>query len=198
MAGLFKRIAEKLFTSRKPPKQVTTQARHVRDKKFGGNTKAMAAAYGVDPRTVQRWIDGTRAPQGASKKAVKAARAAGKPVPVSPAEKLEREAAAVQVTDRGRERKAKQFEKEADSPTGVRVRVDRAGSFSIKKSEAVRPQTVELDLTGDQAARLVRATNETDVKSVVGEALADYFNGGGYGGFRAGDFDFDPNGVDLS
>lgn len=32
---------------------------------------------------------------------------------------------------------------------------------------------------------------------MIGEALADYFNGGAYGGFTADDFEYDPD-VDLN
>ncbi|MFJ9427983.1 helix-turn-helix domain-containing protein [Streptomyces sp. NPDC101249] len=178
MAGLFRRIVGSLFPSRQAPARPTTQASHVREKQYGGSTKDMARAFGVTERTVQRWIKGTRTPKGED------------------AKKLETAAAAAQVTDKGRERRARQMERE---PAGtVRVRVDRAGTFGIKGSPGVRPRTIELDLKPEQAAALARATDENDVQAVVGDALADYFNGGPYGGFRAGDFDFDPNGVDLS
>lgn len=178
MAGMFRRIVGSLFPSRQAPARATTQAAHVREKTYGGSTKNMARAFGVTERTVQRWIKGTRAPKGKD------------------AKKLETAAAAAQVTPRGRERKAKQM---AGAPAGtVRVRVDRAGSFGVRGSSAVRPRTIELDLKPDQAAALARANDEDDVRSVLGDALADYFNGGPYGGFRAGDFDFDPDGVDLT
>ncbi|SOB88821.1 hypothetical protein [Streptomyces sp. 1331.2] len=39
---------------------------------------------------------------------------------------------------------------------------------------------------------------EDEVRQIVGQALADYFNGGPYGGFSADDFEFDPNEFDLS
>ncbi|MEE1931469.1 hypothetical protein V1J52_25455 [Streptomyces sp. TRM 70351] len=92
MSNLFVRAKNALFRSRKAPARATTQAVHVRDRKYGGSTKAMAAAYGVSPRTVARWIDGSRAP-------------------VKHADRLRDEAAAVQVTGRGRERRAKQLAK---------------------------------------------------------------------------------------
>ncbi|MEU6696145.1 helix-turn-helix transcriptional regulator [Streptomyces massasporeus] len=137
----------------------------------------MARAFGVTERTVQRWLKGTRAPKGEA------------------AKKLETAAAAAQVTDRGRERRARQM---AQAPTGtVRVRVDRAGTFNIKGSPGVRPRTMELDLKPDQAAALALARDEQAVRDVVGSVLADHFNGGPYGGFQPGDFDFDPSGVDL-
>ncbi|WP_371634510.1 helix-turn-helix domain-containing protein [Streptomyces sp. NBC_01259] len=180
MAGLFKRIASKMFTSKSAPVRPTTQAAHVRERKYNGSTKDMAAAFGVKERTVQRWLKGDRTPKGKD------------------ASRLETEAAAVQVTDKGRERKAKAYAKEGSAPTDLRVRVDRAGSFDIKGSNAVRPRTIEVDLNGDQAARLARATDEDGVKAVVGDALAGYFNSGPYGGFQGGDFDFDVSGVDLT
>ncbi len=52
MAGfkdMFGRVREALFPSRKAPVQTTTQAGQVRDRKYGGSTKAMASAYGVSP-----------------------------------------------------------------------------------------------------------------------------------------------------
>lgn len=178
MAGLFRRIVGSLFPSRQAPARTTTQAAHVRERQFGGSTKNMARAFGVTERTVQRWIKGTRAPKGEA------------------ARKLETAAAAAQVTERGRERRAKQM---AGAPAGtVRVRVDRAGTFRVRGSDAVRPRTVELDLSPDQAAALARAQDDSDVKGVIGGALADYFNGGPYGGFRPEDFDVDPDGVELS
>ena len=45
---------------RGPPKSPAAQARYVRETLYGGNTRRMAEAYGVEPRTVQRWIKGTR------------------------------------------------------------------------------------------------------------------------------------------
>lgn len=178
MAGLFRRIVGSLFPSRQAPARTTTQAAHVREKTYGGSTKDMARAFGVTERTVQRWVKGTRSPKG------------------DDAKKLETAAAAAQVTDKGRERRAKQMERE---PAGtLRVRIDRAGTFAVRGSDAVRPRTVDLDLKPEQAAALARATDENDVRAVVGDALADYFNGGPYGGFRGSDFDFDPDGVDLS
>lgn len=177
-AGLFRRVTEKLFTSKSAPKRTDTQARQVRERKYGGDTKRMAADYGVSPRTVQRWIDGTR-----------------KKPPAKVAERLEADAAAVQVTPKGRESKARQLEGEPDS--GIRLRVSRAGTFSIRGSDAVRSRDVDLYLSGDEAARFVRATTPEEAQEAVGEALARYFNGGPYGGFRAGDFTFDPGDVSL-
>ncbi|SDS48342.1 hypothetical protein SAMN05216371_0016 [Streptomyces sp. TLI_053] len=178
--GLFGRVREALFPSRKAPVQSTTQAGQVRERKYGGNTKAMAAAYGVVPRTVLRWIDGTRHPKGED------------------AERLQREAVDVQTTERGRERKAKQLAQRG-TVSGVGARVGRAVSFEIRGSDAVRARDIQLNLTGEQAAALALAEDEGEVRQIVGQALADYFNGGaGYGGFTADDFDFDPNDFDLS
>lgn len=184
MAGLFRRIVGKMFPSRQAPARAATQAAHVRERMYGGSSKRMGAAYGVSARTVERWVKGGKGPNARSPKGENAKR-------------LEAEAAAVQVTDKGRERRAKQMERE---PAGtVSVRVDRAGTFQVRGSDAVRDQTVDLDLTPEQAAALARATDENDVRAVIGDALADYFNGPGtFGGFRGSDFDFDPNGVDLS
>lgn len=179
MAGLFRRIVGKMFPSRQAPARATTQARHVVDRMFGGKTKDLARELGVTQRSVERYLKGERTPRG------------------KVAEKLEAMATQAQVTDKGRERRAKQMERE---PAGtVRVRVDRAGTFQVRGSDAVRDQTVDLDLMPEQAAALARATDENDVRAVIGDALADYFNGPGtFGGFRGSDFDFDPNGVDLS
>ncbi|MBV6701937.1 hypothetical protein KV557_33355 [Kitasatospora aureofaciens] len=146
----------------------------MRERKYGGNTKAMAAADGVAPRTVLRWIDGTRHPKGAD------------------AERLQREAVDVQTTERGRERRARQLAQRG-TVSGIGARVGRAVSFEIRGSDAVRARDLHLNLSGEQAAALALAEDEVEVRQIVGQALADYFNGGvGYGGFSAGDFDFDP------
>ncbi|WP_327072118.1 hypothetical protein OG196_00270 [Kitasatospora purpeofusca] len=181
MAGfkdMFGRVREALFPSRKAPVQTTTQAGQVRDRKYGGSTKAMANAYGVSPRTVQRWIDGTRHP-------------------VKQQDKLRQDAVEVQTTERGRERKAKQLAK-LGTISGMSARVGRTMTFEIQGSDAVRARDVHLNLTGEQAAALARAENQDEVRAVIGGALAEYFNGGSYGGFTADDFTFDPDDFDLS
>lgn len=179
MSNLFVRAKNALFRSRKAPARTGTQARHVRDRKYGGSTKAMAAAYGVTPRTVSRWIAGARHP-------------------VKHADRLKDEAVAVQVTDRGRERKAKQLAKKGNRPSGISTSISRARTFEIRGSNAVRQRDIDLDLTGDQAAALARATTDDEAATVIRDAMADYFNGGSmYGGFRADDFDFDPGDIDY-
>ncbi|WP_327071936.1 hypothetical protein [Kitasatospora sp. NBC_01302] len=176
--GLFGRVREALFPSRKAPVQSTTQAGQVRERKYGGNTAAMAAAYGVAPRTVLRWIDGSRHP-------------------VEHQERLQREAVDVQTTERGRERKAKQLAQRG-TLSGIGARVGRAVTFEIRGSDAVRARDIHLDLSGEQAAALAIAQDDVEVRAVIGQALADYFNGGPYGGFSADDFDFDPGDFDLN
>ncbi|MFI6449639.1 hypothetical protein [Kitasatospora sp. NPDC050543] len=179
--GLFGRVREAMFPSRKAPVQSTTQAGQVRERKYGGNTKAMAAAYGVAPRTVLRWIDGTRHPTKRQH-----------------VDQLQREAVDVQTTERGRERKAKQLAQRG-TVSGIGARVGRAVSFEIRGSDAVRARDIHLNLTGEQAAALALAEDEDEVRRIVGQALADYFNGGaGHGGFSADDFDFNPNDFDLN
>lgn len=179
MSNLFVKAKDFLFRSRRAPARATTQAKHVRDRKYSGSTKAMAAAYGVAPRTVTRWIDGSRHP-------------------VKHADRLRDEAAAVQVTDRGRERKAKQLAKKGNRPSGISTTVSRARTFEIRGSNAVRQRDIDLNLTGDQAAALARATTDDEAAAVVKSAMADYFNGGSvYGGFRPDDFDFDPSDIDY-
>ncbi|MFD8596013.1 hypothetical protein ACFV1L_13505 [Kitasatospora sp. NPDC059646] len=180
LKGMFGRVREALFPSRKAPVQSTTQAGHVRERKYGGSTKAMAAAYGVSPRTVLRWIDGTRHPRGAD------------------AERLQRDALDVQTTERGRERKAKQLAK-LGARSGITVRVGRTRTFEIQGSDAVRARDIHLSLTGDQAAALALAEDEGEVREVIGEALADYFNGGGgYAGFAPDDFEYDTDDFELN
>ncbi|WP_432158594.1 hypothetical protein [Streptomyces sp. bgisy153] len=177
--GMNVRVKEFLFRSRTAPARTTTQAAHVRDRKFNGSTAAMAAAYGVTPRTVSRWIDGTRKP-------------------VKYADRLHRDATEVQTTARGRERKAREMEARGDR-SGIGARVGRANTFQIRGSDAVRARDVYLDLTGAQVADLARATEESQVQDIIKQALADYFNGGSvYGGFSADDFDFDINDVDYT
>ncbi len=71
-------------------------------------------------------------------------------------------------------------------------------TFEIQGSDAVRARDIHLNLTGEQAAALARAENEDEVRAVIGGALAEYFNGGSYGGFTADDFTFDPDDFDLN
>ncbi|MFJ2781524.1 hypothetical protein [Kitasatospora sp. NPDC087315] len=179
LRGVFEQVRAALFPSRQAPVQSTTQAGHVRERKYGGSTKAMAASYGVAPRTVLRWIDGTRHPKGAD------------------AERLQREALDVQTTERGRERKAKQLQT-LGTYSGITARVGRTRTFEIRGSDAIRARDVHLSLTGEQAAALARAEDEDEVREVIGEALADYFNGGAYIGFTADDFEYDPDDFDLN
>src|SRR4051794_24490289 len=112
MAGLFRRVVGKMFSSRQAPVRATTQAAHVRDRTYGGSTKDMARAFGVTERTVQRWIKGDRVPATTTEKERAKAHKSKKPVPVKPGDRLATEAAAAQVTDRGRERRAKQYEQQ--------------------------------------------------------------------------------------
>ena len=177
MAGLFRRVADKVFPSRKAPARTTTQASHVRDRAYGGSSKAMAQALGVSERTVQRWIKGDRTPRGKD------------------AEKLEAAAASVQTTERGRERRAKQVEQ---APAGsVRMSISRAGSFQVRGSSGARTRDITVDLTPEQAAALVRADDEAAIHAVAEEAVLGYFNGGAAGFFGRGDVTFDASSIDL-
>ncbi|WP_217231377.1 hypothetical protein [Streptomyces anulatus] len=177
--GMNVRVKEFLFRSRTAPARATTQATRVRDRKYNGSTKAMAAAYGVTPRTVERWVDGSRKP-------------------VKHADRLKRDATEVQTTPLGRERRARQM-KARGKRSGIGARVGRANTFQVRGSDAVRARDIHLDLTGAQVAALTLATEETEVQSIIKQALADHFNGGSvYGGFSRDDFDFDINDVDFS
>ncbi|MFE0765334.1 hypothetical protein [Streptomyces smyrnaeus] len=54
----------------------------------------------------------------------------------------------------------------------------------------MRQRDVHLDLNGELAAALARATTDDDVAAVVKGAVADHFNSGSaYGGFQPDDFD---------
>ncbi|MEY9846482.1 DNA-binding transcriptional regulator YdaS (Cro superfamily) [Streptacidiphilus sp. BW17] len=204
--GMFGRVREALFPSRKAPVQTTTQAEHVRDKMFGGSTRAMAQAYGVSQRSVERWIKGTRTPPELSRAAERrwekenAVRARqGRPPlprPTTSADRLANDAVRAQTTERGRERKAKQLQ-QLGVFSGHTARVGRATTFSIRGSDAVRSRDVHVTLTGDQAAALALAEDEAGVRAVIGQALADYFNGGVYGGFGPDDFEWDESDFDL-
>jgi hypothetical protein len=204
--GMFGRVREALFPSRKAPVQTTTQASHVRDKLFGGSTRAMAAAYNVSPRTVERWAAGTRTPPQLSKAAERRwqkenanrARQGRPPLPrpATAADRLGTDAVRAQTTERGRERKAKQLA-QLGSFSGHSARVGRAMTFNIQGSDAVRSRDVHLDLSGAQMAALARAESEDEVRELIGEALARYFNGGGVGGFSASDFEWDENDFDV-
>ena len=205
--GMFGRAREALFPSRKAPVQSTTQAAHVRDKLFGGSTRAMAAAYGVAQRTVERWIDGTRTPPQLSRAAERrwekenTARArrgqAPLPRPTTAADTLATDAVRAQTTERGRERKARQLAQRG-TVSGLSASIGRARTFEIRGSDAVRARDVHLNLSGEQDAALALAQDEDQVRAVIGQALADYFNGGaGYAGFGPEDFAFDPDEFDL-
>jgi hypothetical protein len=203
--GLFRRVAEKLFPSRQAPVRATKQAEQVRERAFGGSTKAMADAFGVKPRTVERWIDGTRTPPKLSKAAERRwqkeneARAkrgqSPLPRPATAADQLEAQAARVQTTPVGRERRAKQVEQGAAG--AVRLRVDRAASFQVRGSSAARPRAIMVDLTGEQAARLVRADSAEKIHALAEEAVIGYFNGGVGGYFGRGDVTFDADSIEI-
>ena len=204
--GMFGRVREALFPSRKAPVHSATRAGHVKDKLFGGSTRAMAAAYGVSQRTVERWIAGTRTPPRLSRAAERrwqkqnTARAEqGRPPlprPTTAADRLATDAVRAQTTERGRGRRAKQLQ-QTGTFSGHSARVGRAMTFSIRGSDAVRARDVHLNLTGDQAAALALAESEDEVRQIIGQALADYFNGGTYGGFGPDDFEWDENDFDL-
>ncbi|MEO3976971.1 hypothetical protein [Streptomyces sp. CAU 1734] len=177
--GMNARFKAFLFPSRTAPARATTQAAQVRDRKYNGSTKAMAAAYGVQPRSVSRWIDGSRKP-------------------VKYADRLHRDATEVQTTPRGRERRAQEMEARKGR-SGIGARVGRANTFQVRGSDAVRARDIYLHLTGAQVAALTRATEESEVQGIIKKALADHFNAGSvYSGFSEDDFDFDINDVDYS
>ncbi|MCX4826748.1 hypothetical protein OG883_44710 [Streptomyces sp. NBC_01142] len=178
--GANAKVKEVLFPSRKTPARATTQSEHVRDRKYGGNTAAMAAAYNVTPRTVGRWIDGTRTPRGSN------------------AAQLREEATEVQTTARGRERRAREMEKRDRQglPSGYGATVNRATSFDIQGSSALRSRDIPIDLTSSQVAKLARTMDEAEIEVVIAEGIATYMNGGRVsGGFSPSDFTFNINDV---
>lgn len=178
--GMNVRFKEFLFSSRTAPTRATTQASHVRARKYNGSTRIMAAAYNVTPRTVSRWLDGTRSPRGDNSL------------------QLRREATEVQTTQRSREQRARKFAERKEKRSGIQARVGRANTFNIRGSDAVRMRDAFIDLTGEQAAVLARATDEAEVEAIIKDALAAHFNGGLYGGFNPADFEFDVNDVTYS
>jgi hypothetical protein len=178
--GVNARVKEVLFPSRKAPVRTTTQAEHVRDRKFGGNTAAMAAAYNVTPRTVGRWMDGTRTPRGAN------------------AAQLQQEATEVQTTARGRERRAREMDKREQQrlPSGYGATVNRATTFDIQGSPALRSRDIPIPLSSAQVAKLARTMDEAEIKAVIAEGIATYMNGGRVqGGFSPSDFKFNIDDV---
>ncbi|MFD7555815.1 hypothetical protein ACFV9E_14930 [Streptomyces sp. NPDC059835] len=174
--GLLGTFRANAFPSRQPPKITTTQTAHVLERKYGGNRQAMAAAYGVTPTAVGRWLKGTRTPRGRD------------------AENLRHDAAEVQTTERGRERRAREVERAA---TGSNASVSRTATFAIRGSDAIRAQDVPLRLSAAQIAALVRAQDEETARRIVGSAIADYFNSGAYARWTAEDFDYDPESFTL-
>ncbi|MFF9786322.1 hypothetical protein [Streptomyces nigrescens] len=179
--GANAKVKEALFPSRKAPARTTTQAAQVRDRKYGGNTAAMAAAYNVSPRTVCRWVDGTRKP-------------------VKQADQLCREATEVQTTERGRERRAREMERrdQQGMPSGYGATVSRVSTFEIRGSNATRSRDIPITLSSGQVARLARTMDEAEIERVIAEGIADYMNGGSvYGGFNPDDFTFNINDVTI-
>jgi hypothetical protein len=172
------RVKELLFPSRPAPSRATTQAAQVLERKFNGDTAAMAAAYNVTPRAVRRWIDGTRKP-------------------VKHADRLYRDSVEVQTTKRGRDRRARQMEKrEAQGlPSGVGAIVSRATTFEVRGSDAVRARDISISFSSSDVAKLARATDEEEINEVVADGIARYMNGGMYAGFSPDDFKFDLDGV---
>lgn len=177
--GILFESKQKLFPSRKPPIQVATQAAHVRDRKYGGNVAAMAAAYNVAPRTVYRWLSGARKKLSTEHRA-----------------QLQEEVTQVQTTPRGRERRAREYEGLPSS--GHSAWISRATSFTVRGSDGVRPRDIDLSLTGDEVAALTRAETEEEAHSIIGGAVARYFNNDSvYSRFSAEDFDFNTNDFQL-
>lgn len=158
--GFMGRMLGKLFPSRQAPVRATTQAAQVRERQFNGSTKDMARAFGVSERAVQRWLKGERTPRGKD------------------AEKLSDLAQKVQTTERGRERRAKQYEAQGTAPSGVSVTVNllgvQIGGSDVVRSGAMRAP-VRLELTGEQAAALARDPSGPDAEAAINGALADYF-----------------------
>lgn len=118
LTEMYSRVNQLFYTSKHAPVRTTTQAEHVLDRLYGGQTAAMAAAYNMSPRTIRRWLDGSRTPQGAN------------------AARLLRDATAAQTTKRGRERRARQAEQHRGD-----VLVPRVNNFTVRGSDAVRPRT---------------------------------------------------------
>lgn len=173
------RFMERLFPSRKAPARTTTQAAHVRDKQYGGSTKRMAQAFGVKERTVQRWVKGDRAPRGQA------------------AKRLADAAAVVQTADRSRNKKAAQFAARGDGGSGmtasIRLSGTQGGAPGGSKSSMVRggERIVTVELSGNQAARILGNPSDAEVSEAVSEALGDYFNRPSH------EFEFDPSAVDF-
>jgi len=173
------RFMERLFPSRKAPVRPTTQAKQVRDKQYGGSTKQMARALGVTERTVQRWVKGDRTPRGED------------------ARKLADAAAVVQTADRSRQKKEDAFAQRGDSGSGmtasVRLSGAEGGAPGRSKSPLVRrgERVVTVELSGNQAARILANPSDTEVTEAVSEALGDYFNRPSY------EFEFDSSAVDF-
>lgn len=153
-----------LFAAR-VPKDVSKQAEAVRANVYGGNTKRMAQAYGVTPRTVQRWIKGDRAKLSPKVK-----------------DRLTTEAKAAKITPTGMKRKATAFRKRpAHISSGVDVRVtvhkdlQTPGGSPLARTKN-RP--FSLALTNDQAAALLDANASGDEgaqRAAVADAISDAF-----------------------
>ncbi|MDX2683684.1 hypothetical protein [Streptomyces soliscabiei] len=155
------------FFSPRVPKAVSAQAAMVRDNLFGGNTAKMAQAYNVNPRTVQRWIDGSR----------------GKKLDPKTLRQLESDAKAAKITPTGMKRRATQLRKNPAAPAPADLRVKFHGDLNTSGGSPMvntknRPFT--LDLSNDQAARLLEASasgDEPAQREVIAEALSENLYG---------------------
>jgi hypothetical protein len=150
-----------LFRSR-VPKDVAKQAADVRANVYGGSTKAMAQAYGVTPRTVQRWVKGDRAK-------------------ISPKtrEKLGTEAKAAKITPTGMKRRATELRKKPPELHSIRVEIHKdlqtPGGSPLAKTKN-RPFT--LRLSNEQTAALLEANatgDEYAQRVAIAEAISDGF-----------------------
>ncbi|MFG2210985.1 hypothetical protein [Streptomyces sp. NPDC048638] len=172
LTEMYSRVNQLFYTSKQAPVRSTTQTAHALERIYGGQAAAMAAAYNVSPRTVRRWLDGTRTPQGAN------------------AAQLLRDATAAQTTKRGRERRARQAEQHRGD-----VLVPRVNNFTVRGSDAIRTRDISISLSGQDLAALARAENESQVDAIIQAGIAAYFNGGVAGGFHAGDFGYDAGSI---
>ncbi|MBQ0888584.1 hypothetical protein KBZ94_27305 [Streptomyces sp. RM72] len=168
LTEMYSRVNQLFYTSKQAPVRTTTQTAHALERIYGGKTAAMAAAYNVKPRTVQRWLDGSRTPQGAN------------------AARLLRDSTAAQTTKRGRERRARQAEHHRGH-----VLVPRVNNFTVRGSDAIRSRDINITLSGQDLAALARAESESEVDAIIQAGIASYFNGGVAGGFHPGDFGYD-------
>lgn len=152
------------------------QTRYVLRDTYGGSTKAMANAYGVSQRTVQRWLSGERNPARSP-----AGRRVGQDV--------------TRIRERRAARHAKAAARRGQTPrVRIKGQIGPAPGAAEPDTETRRRRTISRDLTPEQTAELIdawQARRDAEIQASLESAYGGYFNRG-----RPGDTPADIGQVD--